>query len=197
MQRDDIQVGLLVGANCMKALEPTRIIHGEGGGPYAYKTRLGWGVVGPIDCISKGITTSCNRVAVRDIASSKLASHHFAIEKSVKDVSLEEMFQAMYRHDFNKPELVGAGTKLKCGEVSDEDQKFMEIVDRGASKKNDHYVVPLPFCDTSLMLPNNRKHGGQQILPRLSQLYGQSVKKWLCKKVRCITSREDLVYPSP
>ena len=80
VQRDDIQVGLLVGANCMKALEPTRIIHGEGGGPYAYKTRLGWGVVGPIDCINKGITTSCNRVAVRDIASSKLASHHFAIE---------------------------------------------------------------------------------------------------------------------
>ena len=42
VQRDDIQVGLLIGANCMKALEPTRIIHSEGGGPCAYKTRLGW-----------------------------------------------------------------------------------------------------------------------------------------------------------
>ena len=117
VQRDDIQVGLLIGDNCMKSLEPTRIIHDESGGPYAYKTRLGWCVVGPIDCISKGITTSCNCVAVRDIASSKLASHHFAIEKSVKDVSLEEMFQAMYRDDFNEPELVGASTMLKCGEV--------------------------------------------------------------------------------
>ena len=104
----------------MKALEPTRIIHSEGSGPYAYKTRLGC-VVGPINCISKGITTSCNFVAVRDVASSKLASHHFAMEKSGKDVSLEEMFQAMYRHD----------------------------------------------------------------------------KKWLCRKVRCIIRREDLVYPSP
>ena len=109
VQRDDVQVGLLIGANCMKALEiihRTKITHSEGGGPYAYKTRLGWCVVGPINCVSKGITTSCNRVAVRDVASSKLASPHFAIEKSVKDVSLEEMFQAMYRHDFNEPELV-------------------------------------------------------------------------------------------
>ena len=41
MQKDDIQVGILIGANCMKALEPTKIIHSEGGGLYAYKTRLG------------------------------------------------------------------------------------------------------------------------------------------------------------
>ena len=79
------------------------------------------------------------------------------MKKSVKDVSLEEMFQAMYRHDFNEPELVGAITTLKCGEVSHEDQKFMEIVDRGTAKKNDYYVIPLPFRDPSLMLPNNRK----------------------------------------
>ena len=36
----------------------------------------------------------------------------------------------MYRHDFNEPELVGASTMLKCGEVSHEDQKFTEIVAR-------------------------------------------------------------------
>ena len=95
VQRDDVQVGLLIGANCIQALEPTKIMQSEGGGPYAYETWLGWCVVGPINCISKGITTSCSRVAVRDVASSKLASHHFTMEMSVKDVSLEEMFQSM------------------------------------------------------------------------------------------------------
>ena len=164
VQRDDVQVGLQIGANCMKAVEPTRIIYSEGGGPYAYKTRLGWCVVGPINCIHKGITASCNCVAVTDVASSKLASHHFAMEKSVKDLSLGEMFQAMYRHDFNKTELVKASTLLKCGEVSHEDQLFMEIVDRGTSKKNDHYVVPLPFHAPSLKLPNNRKHAIQRLM---------------------------------
>ena len=40
----------------------------------------------------------------------------------------------------------------------------MEIVDRGISKKNDHYVIPLPFCDSSLMLPNNKKHAIQRLM---------------------------------
>ena len=86
------------------------------------------------------------------------------MEKSVKHVSLEEMFQAMYRHDFNELELVKASTSLKCGEVSHEDQKLMEITDRGTSKKNNHYVVPLPLRDPSLMLPNNRKHAIQRLM---------------------------------
>ena len=42
VQRDDVQVGLLIGANYMKALEPMQIIHSEGGGLCAYKTRLSW-----------------------------------------------------------------------------------------------------------------------------------------------------------
>ena len=54
---------------------------------------MGWCIVESINCTSKEITTSYYRVAVRDVASSKLASHHFAMEKSVKDISLEEMFQ--------------------------------------------------------------------------------------------------------
>ena len=164
VQRDDVQVGLLIGANCIQALEPTKIMQSEGGGPYAYKTWLGWCVVGPINCISKGITTSCNCVVVRDVESSKFASYHFAMEKSVKDISLEETFQAMYRHYFNEPELVRTSTMLKCGEVSHEEKKFMEIFDRGTSKKNDHYVVPLSFRDPSLMLPNDKQHAIQRLM---------------------------------
>ena len=53
---------------------------------------------------------------------------------------------------------------LKCGEDSNEDQKFKEIVDRGTSNKNDHYVIPLTFCDPSLMLPNNKKHAIQRLM---------------------------------
>ena len=86
------------------------------------------------------------------------------MEKPVKDVSLEEMFQAMYQHEFNKPELVGTSTMLKCSEVSHQDNKLMEIVDRGTSKKNDHYVVPLPFHDPNLMLPNNKKQPIQTLI---------------------------------
>ena len=33
IQKDDVYVGLLVGANCMKLLEPTRILQSQDGGP--------------------------------------------------------------------------------------------------------------------------------------------------------------------
>ena len=35
---DDISVGLLIGANCTKALEPIEILQSRNGGPYAFKT---------------------------------------------------------------------------------------------------------------------------------------------------------------
>ena len=41
-------VGLLIGANCPKAMEPWRIINSQHGGPYAVKTAIGWVVNGPM-----------------------------------------------------------------------------------------------------------------------------------------------------
>ena len=56
---------------------------------------------------------------------------------------------------------------LKCDEVSREDQKFIENVERETSKKDDHYVFsPLLFRDSNFMLPNNKK----QAIPRLMGL---------------------------
>ena len=42
------------------------------------------------------------RVAVKDVASSKLGSHHVIAEDSVKDISLEEMFQRMCKISANQ-----------------------------------------------------------------------------------------------
>ena len=51
--------------------------------------------MGSINCATKDCSTSCNRVTVKDVASSKLESHHFTVQDSVKDIRLEEMFQRM------------------------------------------------------------------------------------------------------
>ena len=53
---------------------------------------------------------------------------------------------------------------LKYGEVSHEDKTFMKIVEKGTSKKDDHYVVPLPFRNSNLMLPNNKKQAFQRLM---------------------------------
>ena len=40
-EKDDIKIGMLIGANCIKTLEPLKVISYKNGGPYAYQTKLG------------------------------------------------------------------------------------------------------------------------------------------------------------
>ena len=61
----------------MKALEPIQVIATESGGPYAFRTRLGWCIVGPIMNGNNKDSISCRRVAVRDASTSQVALHHF------------------------------------------------------------------------------------------------------------------------
>ena len=48
-QTDDVEVGLVIGANCMKVLDPLKMIASNNGGPYAYQTCLEWCIVEPIN----------------------------------------------------------------------------------------------------------------------------------------------------
>ena len=90
---DDVEVGLLIGANFMKALEPLKVIASNKGGPYAYQTHLGWCIVRPICNMACQHSVGCHHIAVQDAISSKIADHQFVVEESMKEISLEEMFQ--------------------------------------------------------------------------------------------------------
>jgi hypothetical protein len=41
-----MEIGILIGCNCPKALKPREVIPGREDDPYAVKTRLGWGIIG-------------------------------------------------------------------------------------------------------------------------------------------------------
>ena len=60
VQDEDIVAGLLIGTNCMKALETMKIIQSKEDGPYAYKTLFGWCIVGPIINTEIERTISCH-----------------------------------------------------------------------------------------------------------------------------------------
>ena len=93
---------MLIGTNCMKALEPVEIIASQDGGTYAYKTKLGWCIVGPIVNNKDEEGWSCNRIAVKDAITGKRFSHHFIKDPGYKmrDVGVEEMFRKIYQNDF-------------------------------------------------------------------------------------------------
>ena len=114
--------------------------------------------MGPINFTTKNCPTNCNGVAVKDVASSKLRSHQFTVENLVKDISWEEMLQKMYKQDFSESETVVSDSILKnLSEISCDDIKFLDIVERGTVKRNGHYVVPLQFRDQDVVIPNTSK----------------------------------------
>ena len=69
-------IGLLIGANCLKALEPMQVIASENGGPYTFRTRLGWCIVGPIMKGDNKDSLSCHQVAFRDASASHVVLMH-------------------------------------------------------------------------------------------------------------------------
>ena len=44
----DIEMGLLIGCNCPRAIKPKELITGKSEDPYAVRTLLGWCIVGPV-----------------------------------------------------------------------------------------------------------------------------------------------------
>ena len=137
-QTDDIEIGMLIGANCMKALEPLKIIPSKDGGPYAYQTKLGWCIVGPIQNVGHQNSLKCNRVAMKDASTVKLSRHHFLIENASKDMSIEQMFEQMYYSDFTEK---GAQIEKIDGnleQLSKNDRRFLEILDAGTRKNGNH-----------------------------------------------------------
>lgn len=60
----DVEIRILVGANCRAALEPLEIVHSQNGGPYAHRSTLGRCVVGPMSTMVGVNAVTCNRVMV-------------------------------------------------------------------------------------------------------------------------------------
>lgn len=128
----DSSIGLLIGANAPKALEPWKMINSIGSGPYAVKTLLGWVVNGPLGSDENANDTCLhvNRISI---------------------TNLESLLIKQYNHDF---------MEQHCGEkneLSQEDEQFLKMVSDSAEHKDGHYHLKLPFRNTSVNLPNNKQ----------------------------------------
>ena len=149
----------------MQALEPLKVIASNNGGRYAYQTCLGWCIVGPISNMVGKDSIGCHHIAVQDAVSSKVADHQFVVEESVKDISLEEMFQKMHQNDFVEKEVINFNGLLEdMVEISKDDKAFLKTVEESTITSGDHYVVPLPFKKENLIMPKNRKQAVQRLI---------------------------------
>ena len=141
---ENISVGLLIGTNCLEALEPVEVIPRQNDGPYAIRIALGWCVVDPIKAQCHNVV-SCNRIAVIKADSGKMAEHHFEIEKGCKDIGVKEMLKKIYMADFNEPCLKDADPVTKGLKGIYEDKCFLKIMQKEISKVGKHHQLPLPL----------------------------------------------------
>ena len=149
---EDIEVGLLIGLNCPKALRPREVIHGQDTEPYAVRSVLGWYVNGPVSGNSD-ITLHCNRVHVRGVDES---SGCIVTERNVKEEIVPKAVERMFELDFSEKE--------KGLATSKEDREFLKKVENGIVHRDDsHYEMPLPFKGENIALPNNRPQAEQRL----------------------------------
>ena len=147
-----IPVGLLIGANCPRALEPCEVQQGFNGGPYAYRSRLGWCIVGPLEGVTRQ-TVKCNLIALeRDCPKPA-----FNAEESFKDITIDTMLKQMYMVEF-------AENQREENGMSPEDRRFLKLMNENVTIADGHYVVPLPFKDKNVKLPDNRQQAIQRCL---------------------------------
>ena len=156
---DNKEVSLLIGANCVRALEPREVISSQNGGPYAFKTLLGWCVVRPRINKTKKAKVGCNRIIFTSVDTVKPGGHYFTVPTKVRETSIESMLKKIYDHDFVEPEsqyCVNNKIKLNYDNLPKNEKRFLELMEREAVKIDGYYQLPLPLKDKELVLPKTR-----------------------------------------
>ena len=96
-----VKIGLLIGSNCPKTIEPKDFIASDNG-PFAVKTFAGWTVVGPLRSSQEQTQASCHRVIAKEVNSDKPSQHHFIIENKVKEVITPKDLNRMLELEFHE-----------------------------------------------------------------------------------------------
>ena len=162
-----IDVGLLIGCNCPRAIKPREVILGKGDDPYAVRTLLGWGIIGPIISQQERQLdeedmepATCHRIMSFETGSSIRTGLSFIPQIQSKEEISPHAVRKMFEMEFSE----SSSTQEA---LSQEDRKFLAIVESGIQHREDgHYELPLPLKVPAPALPNNR----EVALRRLNQL---------------------------
>ena len=156
--QNGVDVGILIGCNCPRAIRPREVILGKGDDPYAVRTLLGWCIIGPVtphqnvqaDGEEEPDIATCNRIMSHEIGSDIPTNLNFIAKIQTKEEINPYAVKTMFEVDFSERHSI---TQV----VSQEDKKFLAIVKDGIHHREDgHYEMPLPLKEPTPNLPNNR-----------------------------------------
>ena len=152
---ETLDVGILIGSNCPKAIKPKEVISGKSQDPYAVRTLLGWCIVGPakpsVEVPSdEDMLATCNRIIARE--NTPETSHlRFVLENKTKEIINPSHIVQMFETEFAE----NKGSSHQG--LSKEDRRFLDIAEKGIHRCDDgHYELPLPLKDNFKGLRSNR-----------------------------------------
>ena len=168
--QEDLEIGLLIGCNCPKAIKPKEVILGKGEDPYALRTLLGWGIVGPVGMSEDRVneedrhtTSTCNRILTREVGTQGHPQGNnisFVLRPCTKEKISPVAVKRMFEQDFSE---IAANVQG----LSWEDRKFLAIAEGGIRLLDSgHYELPLPLKHPAVKLPDNYELAAR----RLNQL---------------------------
>ena len=164
---ENVEVALLIGYNCPKAIKSREVIHGKSDEPYAVRTLLRWSIVGPVATSDapleeNALNSSCNRIIAKEIIPGNRDSQlSFVLNGKTKEIINPSAINEMFELDF-----VEHKNTRKHG-LSKQGRKFLEIAEQGIHQCEDgQYELPLPLKNDRIEFPNNR----DAALRRLNQL---------------------------
>ena len=117
----DIEVGLLIGYNCSRALAPRDVITGNTGEPYAVRTDLGWSIVGSLPTNLSTETSTCFRSSLKEV-----------LYATPKD--LLKLFETDFKD-----------TDQSTSPISQDDIKFLNILENNFYKRQGSPADATPF----------------------------------------------------
>ena len=164
-KQHDVEVGLLIGCNCPKALKPQEVVLGNDNDPYAVKTKLGWGIIGPVSPSSpdnEDDASFCHRIVTCEVGNTR-RDGIFVVDSQTTEVINPFEVRKMFEIDFSEQHHY-------VKEFSQEDRKFLKIVHCGVSLQDGHYEILLPMKDRNLLLPNNYAIAWNRLKPLKERL---------------------------
>ena len=155
--QEDLEIGLLIGCNCSKAIKPKEVILGKGEDLYALRTLLEWGIVGPegisedrVNKEDRHTTSTCNRILTCKVGTQGHPQGNnisFVLRPCTKEKISPVAVKRMFEQDFSE---IAANVQG----LSWEDRKFLVIAEGGILDSG-HYELPLPLKHPAVKLPDN------------------------------------------
>ncbi|XP_048590520.1 uncharacterized protein LOC116615632 [Nematostella vectensis] len=129
--KEDIEVGLLIGNNCARAIRPREIIPRGEDDPYGQRTLLGWGIIGKTVPNAVGESDAhINTIVTTDPAIDG-STCHFVFRTQTKEIISPSQINKMFGQDFVE------NTAAEEKTLSRDERSFLDQMDSSIRQLQD------------------------------------------------------------